>query len=419
MSPTTSATAAAFARRALGLALLAVSPLRAQEVPDAVTIGSWVVVRSTVLSENRPLQIHLPDSYGRSDTRYPVLFLLDGDAHFLHVSGITQFLAAQNRMPEMIVVSIPNTRDRTHDLTPPAAVDSARFPLPGSSDTLTQHFPTAGGAADFLSFLSDEVAPWVDARYRTLPYRVLVGHSFGGLLVLDALLDRPQAFQGYVAVSPSLWWDDGAFAKELEERLPTEELKGRSLYMTTGGEEGPSMIDPARALATSLEMAQPAGFRSWYRVMPHESHGSNPHRTIYDGLETIFGDWALPESVMERAIVTGDLDGVDARYAAASRQYGLDIEATEPLLNRIGYAVLQFGKPEAAVRVFERNVAAHPASPNAYDSLADGLEAAGRTADALATQREALRRAEAAGYAGTDAIRAHLKRLEGKAGGGA
>ena len=121
--------------------------LLAQANDSAIVIGYRHQVYSEVLGENRPILVHTPAGYDESRTGYPVMYLLDGQGHFHHTSGIVEFLAANNRMPEMIVVAIPNTADRTHDLTPPT-----------QSDTANQ-MPTAGGADNFVRFLRDELQP--------------------------------------------------------------------------------------------------------------------------------------------------------------------------------------------------------------------------------------------------------------------
>jgi predicted alpha/beta superfamily hydrolase len=53
----------------------------------------------------------------------------------------------------------------------------------------------------------------IDRTYRSRPYRVLVGHSLGGLFAVYALMTRPDVFQGYIAISPALWWDDQSLVK--------------------------------------------------------------------------------------------------------------------------------------------------------------------------------------------------------------
>ena len=148
------------------------------------------------MNERRPLFISKPAGYEQGTERYPVLYLLDGETHFHHATGIARFLAESGRIPALLVVGVAST-NRNRDLTPPSqAGNDLRFS------------PGGGGADAFLRFLSEELIPYVEANYRTRSYRILVGHSFGGLFAVYALTTRPRVFNAYIAISPSLHWNN-------------------------------------------------------------------------------------------------------------------------------------------------------------------------------------------------------------------
>ena len=382
--------------------------LAAQQEGPPVTIGTTWTLHSRVLDEDRRLLVHLPTGYATSGERYPVMYLLDGDAHFEHVSGIVDFLASNWRIPPMIVVGVTNT-DRTRDLTPPTDRDTVRLKPPFFSDSLTLSFPTAGGADDFLRFLADEVVPLVEARYRTAPFRVLVGHSFGGLFAVHTLLSRPESFRAYIAISPTIWWNDEGPVKTAERKLADLPVDGRFLYLTVGDREG-RMMSGLFDFSAALERAAPAGLRWWYRVMSDETHGSNPHLSVYDGLEAIFRDWRVPESL----IIPGDIAALESHFARASKVYGYEIGPPEGLVNQMGYLQLQGGRSEKAIEIFRRNVELYPASANVHDSLADALEADGQLEAALAQREEAVHRASAEHDPRLDAFRRNRDALKRK-----
>jgi enterochelin esterase-like enzyme len=187
----------------LAATLLAPSVLAAQG-PDRyrLTIGTVDSLKSTVLNgETRKYLVYTPPSY--SDTvytpqRYPVLYLLDGDAHFHSVTGIIQILGtgvnATYAVPEMIVVAIPNT-NRLRDMSPTKVTTGLDGkPAPGMA--------SSGGMGNFLSMIKTELIPAIDAKYRTSPYRVFVGHSLGGITVIQALYTMPETFNAYIAIDP-------------------------------------------------------------------------------------------------------------------------------------------------------------------------------------------------------------------------
>jgi hypothetical protein len=348
-----------------------------------IYLGAKHGLRSAILEEERGFTLYLPPGYAESSERYPVLYLLDGDAHFHHATGVVQFLAGNSHILPMIVVGVSNT-NRTRDLTPPVHGDTV---MPGDplSRSVARSLPTAGGADRFLRFLEEELAPYIEAHYRTQPYRILVGHSLGGLFALHALMNRPQSFHAYIAISPSLWWNDGelvAGAVKSLERLPEQE---RFLYLSMG-EEGDDMLKPIQRLAATLEQARPARLAWRYAFLQNDHHGSTPHRTLYDGLEAAFEDLRLAQGEAR----TGDLAQVEARYARLTKRLGFELQPPEELINVMGYSLLQRGKVEDALTVFRRNVARHGDSPNVHDSLGEALEAAGQLDAALESYRRAL-----------------------------
>src|SRR6188474_801002 len=141
------------------------------------TIKLWTrePIHSAILNQDRVIYVSTPDGYENGKNKFPVLVILDADdqPQFRLAVANVGFLASRGTIPQMIVVGIPNGKDRTHDLTPPAMGSGA------------QNFPTAGGASKFADFLIDEVVPLVRKKYRTLPASVFAGHSFGGLVALD------------------------------------------------------------------------------------------------------------------------------------------------------------------------------------------------------------------------------------------
>ncbi|MBI1761220.1 MAG: alpha/beta hydrolase [Acidobacteria bacterium] len=153
-------------------------------------------LKSEVLGEVRTLLVRTPRGYEQNELRYPVLYMTDGAAQFEHTNSTIEFLARNGRMPEMIVVAINNT-DRTRDLTP------TKGALRDAANGEPLNFPTAGGAEKFLTFIEKELIPQIEGAYRTHPYRIFAGHSFGGLLALHTFLNHTELFNAYLAVSPT------------------------------------------------------------------------------------------------------------------------------------------------------------------------------------------------------------------------
>lgn len=350
---------------------------QAQTKGEPITIGEKFELESQVLGESRPYLIGLPDGYENSDQSYPVLYLLDGSGHFHHTTGTVKFLARSGRIPPMIVVAIPNTNDRTRDLTPPILkADKSRF-------------PSAGGADNMLSFISDELMPKIEKDYRTSPYKILIGHSFGGLFAIHAMVHRPELFDALLAISPSLWWDQ----QELVEQARTFFLKNpeyeAKLYMTIGNEGG-EMLGGAWKLSATMEEKAPAGLEWEFRLMKEEDHGSVPHRSTYYGLENIFKDWKGVDNPLV-LYEKGGLEAINAHYQRMRDKFNLkDLKAPESLINDLGYQLLAANRPAEAIEVFKQNVEEYPKSSNVYDSLGEGYKENGQKEEAIKFYRKSL-----------------------------
>src|SRR2546423_8560346 len=144
--------------------------------------------------------------------------MMDGYAYNDHPASTIEFLTRNGRIPDLIVVGVTNT-DRTRDLTP---VKSSQKNPAGELQ-----FPTSGGADNFLKFFETELIPQIEKQYRVQPYRILAGHSLGGLFAIHSMISRPGLFNSYVAVSPSLQWENGEALKRAEEFLKNQkEMNG-------------------------------------------------------------------------------------------------------------------------------------------------------------------------------------------------
>jgi predicted alpha/beta superfamily hydrolase len=388
-------------RAALLAVLLCAAVGRAGAQP--VETGDRVTLRSAILKEDRTLFVRVPRQPA-AGARYPVLYLTDGEAQFAHTVATIDFLARSGRMPQMIVVGIANT-DRTRDLTP-------------SKGTLTRpdgrvlQFPSAGGADAFLEFIATELIPHIDRRYPTAPFRIFAGHSFGGLFALHALVTRPETFAAYIAVSPTVLWDDSRILRRMSDLLRDRRDLKKTLVVTIGDE--PSLRPGFDALRERLESGPtPPGFQFAMTRMPDEDHGSVVLRSHYLALREIFDGWQLPIDPAT-GLMRGTFEDTQRHYARLTERFGYPALPPEEAINGLGYNALEAKDVSSALKYFEWNVKTYPDSPNVYDSLADALEADGRLEAARDRLQEAVRRGEANKDPLTAVFREHLARVLAK-----
>ena len=239
---------------------------------EPFVLGITDIIRSTVMNEERTLNIYLPPGYNEQDSvRYPVIYLLDGsvDEDFIHMAGLVYFLGFPwlNLCPPSIVVGIANV-DRKRDYTFPTTVEKDK-----------KDFPTTGGSAAFIRYLGEEVIPYIQSRYKTNSTSTLIGQSFGGLLAAEILFTHPDWFSKYLIVSPSLWWDN-------------QSLLNRTVTLTTQpdvriavGKEGRVMERGAKALYRKLRPFYADKRRLRFHFFKKENHGSILLHAAYEGLQ--------------------------------------------------------------------------------------------------------------------------------------
>jgi predicted alpha/beta superfamily hydrolase len=361
---------------------------------------------SAILNEDREVQIALPETYGRTAISYPVLFLLDGGSHLLHASATTRFLAsARNRIPDMIVVAIPNT-NRNRDMTP------------------------GPGAATFQRVLAEELIPWVERNFRAAPERILFGHSLSASFAVHTLLNRPELFDAYIAASAPLWRYEN-LAADMKGGLSRAAKAAAAVYLTVGQYENEKLRDGVQRFAATLRGAAPAEAPAWsYLDMKDEDHSSTPQRSLYNALEARYAEWRFPFFEDQAELdQKGGLLGLEAHYQRFSKRFGYSAPPPEArllqvggiytaagrhddvirlarayaaqypamaerLVNQVGYDQLRQGQVDRAVQTFKKNAEAFPDSPNVHDSLGDAYCRAGDAASAVRSYQQAAHVAE-------------------------
>jgi len=363
-----------------GVAQVLQTNARAQTRVGPVVIGDTVQLQSKTLNEARTLLIAKPAEYDSGTDRYPVLYLLDGEEHFRYTAAIADFLAASDRIPAMLVVGIASGDDppkRTHDLTPPS-----------SSEVDNRFSPGGGGADAFLSFLSGELLPYVDRTYRTRPYRLLAGHSFGGLFAIYALTTQPKLFGGYIAADPSLNWNNQAVVAQAEAFFSHTGSLQADLYITATDLSGKVPGEIAR-FNTALSKSVPAGFRWKFEWMPQEDHMSIPLPSIYRGLETIFEAWRLTDPVALFDQV--GIEGIQRCFREAGERFGYPERRTPPFtVSLVVAALASAGRLEDASKVLLHDTNAYPPPWNQLDALARAYEKRGEMDQAVRYYRLSL-----------------------------
>jgi predicted alpha/beta superfamily hydrolase len=365
-----------------------------------IVIGHTDSLQSGILGEQRKIWVHVPEGSPNSKDRYPVVYVLDGDGHFSSVVGMIQQLSTvgNSNVPKMMVVAIPNT-DRTRDLTP-THVD-AEPPFMDSASS-----KTSGGGENFIAFMEKELMPHIEAKYPAAPYKILIGHSFGGLAVMQAFTHHNHLFNAYIAIDPSMWWDKEKLLKQVQQVLTEKKFEGKSLYLGIANtmDEGMDIskvekdtsgdtqhIRSILALQASLEKNKQNGLKYKGKYYPDDSHGSVPLITEYDALRFFFDFFPLKFTMKDYTDSTGALaDKYQSHFARLSQKMGYTIKPDEMEVNYIGYDFLGRKLYKSAGSLFKLNVDNYPESLNVYDSYGDYFVAIGDKENAIIQFKKSL-----------------------------
>jgi predicted alpha/beta superfamily hydrolase len=163
-------------------------------------------------------------------------------------------------MRAVIVVGIENT-ERRRDMTGPTEVAEDR-----------KIAPHVGGSAPFRAFIRDELMPAMRTRVRGTGETAIIGESLAGLFIVETFLLEPALFDHYIALSPSLWWNDQALVRGAAASLKALPARPTTLFLTIAGDD--DLDDAGANFVATLRAAAPATLTWFYEPMPDEKHST-------------------------------------------------------------------------------------------------------------------------------------------------
>ncbi|MFW0718435.1 alpha/beta hydrolase [Pedobacter sp. N23S346] len=366
-----------------------------QEKND-IPIGKTYKTYSKILGEERPYFVYLPESASEKTLgkqKYPVIYLLDGEQHFQGLAAMMENMGSLRVFQECIIVAIPNI-DRIRDFTP-THITSGIFLDSASAKS-------SGGGEKFTLFLQKELIPEIESKYSTAPYRMLIGHSLGGLFVINTLLKHTELFNSYISIDPALWYDNSKLSKEAENILSDKKFDNKNVFISIANgfkkkldtAEVRKNITPFNDAVLAMDRLKSALLRNgnkkllWkIKYYEEEGHNTAPFISEYDGLHYIFRDYnflsvdnydLFSTSIEDKTI----LEALKSGYKQISNSMGYEILPSERIINSIGYAFLRANKLESAYQFFKLNEINHPKSFNVFDAVGDYYSAKGEKKEA-------------------------------------
>ncbi len=329
---------------------------------------------SSQLGEQVAYRVAVPPSFSiKQQRRYPLLVVLDAEQQFSHIACSVTFLAGHGDIPELIVVGI-DSNNRLRDYTPTDWSD-----MNGED----------GGGPKFKRFLADEFLPNIEKAYRGDGYRILFGHSLGGLFGLYLLADEPELFRAYLITSPTLDWDRTYARRSVIAGFGGDISAPSFLYLARSDDSGQALQDYQDYVAAIAQHA-PKALRWHSSEFPDEMHVTVPLIAGIDALRQLFSGYRLHPDLYERGI-----DYAEGHFAAVSEKIGHELPMPEQVANELGYAALNADRFAEAITLLEHNARNFPDSANAADSLADAYAKAERWQDAADSESRAVSMGEA------------------------
>ena len=336
---------------------------------ETIAIGEKSRIHSELLDMDREIWIGLPKGYGDtvySKKAYPVLYFFDGDSQFETFVAQRNWLSRNlySALPEFILVGILH-RDRARELTPTA--------METPENWKRANFSTSGGNGKFMQFVEDELKPHIDRTYRTNGFEILSGHSFGGLAVAHALIERPDSFDAYIAMDPSVWWDDNGLLKHMGDSWYGPQYDGKIFFLAKADDPGSGdhhhsaileFHEKLRAIGEDKKL-------DWkYHFYQGEDHGSVLVPSVFDALRFIFKGYQMPvkAAMKDPGLLHGHFD-------ALSKRLGYTVMADERLIDEMARVCVRQSLFKQAAELLALNLKNYPDSPHAQKRHREFIQA--------------------------------------------
>ena len=232
-------------------------------------VKKWNVTIPALSGEKeRRAYIYLPASYEKDRTkRYPVMYMFDGhnvffdsDATYGKSWGMNKYMTASRK--ELIIVAVECNHEGNCRL-----VEYAPFTYENAA-----HGKIKGKGRTYMKWLINDLKPYIDRTYRTLPDRentLIAGSSMGGLMALYAVCVFNHVFQRAACLSPSLWVSSGKVL-EMIARAPIK--NDTCIYLDYGSEEMFNHAANAEALISTSHLLLTKRVNLALRIVPGGNH---------------------------------------------------------------------------------------------------------------------------------------------------
>jgi len=332
--------------------LISVNQSYSQNDGDKVTIGTYRILHSTILNEDRILLIHLPRNYNTTKFSYPVFYLLYGNhttTYYAETVSILDRLGNTARIPQMILVGITNN-DRYRDLLPLK---------PDGSPT---------GIDNFIRFFKEELFPYIDKNYRTKSYRVIMGPQAGANFGFHVLFTKPELFDTYILNNPFRWTGGRDLMMHQAKNFLEKNKSFKKFLFITYEDSDELAIEGIKYVEQFQELVENKKsdkFQLGLNFIKGNDEFIAP-MGLRKGIKALFQNYSFPEDMK-----VDNLSDILAFYKNLSDEYGFEVDVPDQVLSQQSDKLSQMQKGTQALEVWQYMLAKNPNSGNALWRLAN------------------------------------------------
>ncbi|MGI9533001.1 alpha/beta hydrolase-fold protein [Lutimonas sp.] len=275
--------------------------INSQNIHSENTLGENYTIKSKILKEDRQIQIFIPESYEKTDEKFAVLYLLDGQRLFPFGVSLLKSFTQFKQTPEFIIVGITN-----------------KYP------DRFGHF--SDEEKKFLTFIEEDVISFVDNNFRTSNERLIFGWEYGGSFVIQTMIDRSDLFDAYLVASPFPLTNK---ISELDKFLSKKMIPDKMLYFSVSPNENQVNVG-IKKLDSLLKLKASKTLNWTYKELENEEHRSTPYSTIYSGVKNFYQYYPeLQFNNLEEFTNAGGLNYVNEYYKKRALEYGFSSKLSD------------------------------------------------------------------------------------------
>jgi predicted alpha/beta superfamily hydrolase len=292
---------------------------------EPVVIGEKIIINSKILGQDWEIYVSLPEYYDESAETYPVILNLDGLMLFKFISANTGLLSKTHSMPDSIIVGVQQ-KNRHKELKLPESLN-------------------------FLKFIGEEVLPYIETNYRTSQHRTIAGHSLGGTFVLTSLINQPELFDSYIAISPVIGEDNTPDLKDFETFLNKNNQLIKQVYLAKGNEKL-EYFTKVVELVDLLKNTKNIKIHSKFSEFEKDNHGTVLIPAVLDAFDYLNKGWIMPEIFSigigafdsnEELESIGGIVAIKNYYKNLSNEKGYEIKIPTIIYSRLGFLFVNSG----------------------------------------------------------------------------